>query len=142
MQISAKIRNDNNSNDITVSTEGNVQQIHIPSRAGGKGSAVNGGELLFLSLATCFCNDIYREAAKRNIQVDALEVNVWGEFGAAGEPATYIHYDTTIRAQHCSEKDLQELIAYTDSVAEIHNTLRKGINIQLTSGTTKVTGHK
>jgi uncharacterized OsmC-like protein len=35
---------------------------------------------LFLALATCYCNDIYREAAKRNIKVDSVEVEVEGTF--------------------------------------------------------------
>jgi uncharacterized OsmC-like protein len=30
---------------------------------------------LFLALASCYCNDIYREAAKRNIKVERVEVN-------------------------------------------------------------------
>ena len=30
----------------------------------GRGSAVNGGEFLVLALATCYCNDLYREAER------------------------------------------------------------------------------
>jgi hypothetical protein len=33
------------------------------------------GELLFLALASCYGNDIYWEAAKRNSKVERVEVN-------------------------------------------------------------------
>jgi uncharacterized OsmC-like protein len=59
---------------------------------------VNGGELLFLALATCHCNDIYREAAKRGIQIDEVDVTVEGEFGAEGECAKQIVYRPRVKA--------------------------------------------
>jgi uncharacterized OsmC-like protein len=46
------------------------------------GSSANGGEPLFLALASCYCNDIYRETAKRNIEVERVEVNGEGDFDA------------------------------------------------------------
>jgi hypothetical protein len=52
-----------------------------------EGSSINGGELLFAALATCFCNDRYREAAKRGVEVQDVEVEVTGTFGNPGEPA-------------------------------------------------------
>jgi len=58
MQISASIKNSDQQHHIAVSTEGNEKVIAIAAKAEGYGSSVNGGELLFLSLATCFCNDI------------------------------------------------------------------------------------
>ena len=61
--------------------------ISIASKDDGFGLAVNGGELLFLSIATCFCNDLYREAAKRDQKIDSMEVTVSGTFGKEGEPA-------------------------------------------------------
>jgi uncharacterized OsmC-like protein len=57
---------------------------------------LNGGELLFLALATCYCNDVYREAAKRGIQVDGVEVTVSGDFEAEGSPAQRVRYRAAI----------------------------------------------
>jgi len=74
MKISASITNAYNKNEIMLSTDDHSKAITIPSQRNGYGSAVNGGELLMLALATCYCNDIYREAAKRNIQVSQVEV--------------------------------------------------------------------
>ena len=48
--------------------------------------------MLFLALATCYCNGIYREAAKRNIRMERVEVEVSGDFGAEGEPAKNVTY--------------------------------------------------
>jgi len=131
MIISATIKNSANKNDIIVATNSNEKQISIPSKTEGGGSSVNGGELLFLSLATCFCNDIYREAVRRKMNINSVEVNVSGEFDKEGEPASNINYHAHIESPNSSQQQIDELIKYVDSVAEIHNTLRKGVSVQL-----------
>ncbi len=68
------------------------QSITIGSKLGGFGWSVNGGELLFLALATCYCNDLYREAAIRGITIHQVEVEVISEFGGRGEPASGVSY--------------------------------------------------
>jgi uncharacterized OsmC-like protein len=130
MHISASVKNSFNKHDVTVSTNNIQKQIDIPAKTEGFGSSINGGELLFLSLATCFCNDIYREAARRNISIQSIEVNVTGEFGKEGEPASNIIYDVNIQSKNANE-EIQELINDVDKIAEVHNTLRKGMNVTL-----------
>ena len=93
-------------------------------------ASTNGGELLFLALATCYCNDIYREAAKRNIQVEKVEVEVSGDFGAEGEGAQNVTYSAKVHAQGTVE-EIRALMEYTDTVAEIQNTLRAGTPVKL-----------
>ena len=66
MKISARVQNSEGQHRVTLSTNENVHSIAIPPRPTGFGSSANGGKLLFLALATCYCNDIYRETAKRN----------------------------------------------------------------------------
>lgn len=131
MKITATIRNENSTNEVLVSTNASEKSISIPAKTGAAGSAVNGGELLFLALATCFCNDIYREAAKRQIKIHSVEVTVRGEFGGEGEPARFIHYDTRIEAPGSPEEELRQLIKHVDQIAEIHNTLRGGTAVSL-----------
>jgi organic hydroperoxide reductase OsmC/OhrA len=123
MNILARVQNEEGRHQASVSTDGNVQTLVIPPKATGFGSGVNGGELLFLALATCYCNDIYREAAKRGIRVESVTVEVSGQFGAAGEPAAGVSYRARIAAA-ASEDDIRELALATDRVAEIQNTLR------------------
>lgn len=130
MHISASIRNTGQQNEVIVTTNEVEKPLALPAKANSKGSAVNGGELLFLALATCFCNDIYREAAKRQIEVRSVEVNVAGEFGSEGEPGFDIRYEATVDAD-ASDEEVQELIAYVDQIAEVHNTVRKGTAITL-----------
>nr|WP_299384232.1 OsmC family protein [Allomuricauda sp.] len=130
MKIAAKITNSKDSHQIQLETNGSTKEISIPSRSSGYGSSANGGELLFLSLATCFCNDIYREAAKMDIQISKVEVEVSGEFGAEGEPGYNLNYKVKLEGDAPSEK-LDELIRHTDKVAEIHNTLRQGVSVTL-----------
>jgi uncharacterized OsmC-like protein len=131
MKISSLIKSELNKHSTFVQTNDTKQEIHISPKATGYGSSVNGGELLMLALATCFCNDLYREAKKRNITVSNIEVNVTGEFGAEGEPGTNFQYTASVIAD-APQSIIDELIAHTDTVAEIQNTLRKGILIPMT----------
>ena len=132
MKISASINSKLNQHEIKVQTNNSIKEIHISPKDSGFGSSINGGELLLLSLATCFCNDIYREATKRNIDISNVEVIVNGEFGAEGEPGSNFTYKTCI-ISNASESEIEDLIKHTDKIAEIHNTLRKGIKVTLIS---------
>lgn len=123
MQIRAQVRNGQGEHHVTLTTNDAAHTIDISPRASGFGSSANGGELLFLALATCYCNDIYREAARHGIAVEQVDVDVDGQFGAEGEPATQITYRARVVA-HASEAEIQELMTHTDTVAEIQNTLR------------------
>lgn len=86
--------------------------------------------MLFLALATCYCNDIYREAAKRDIEVDRVEVEVTGNFEAEGKPGSNIVYRAKVDAK-ASPEEIRELLSHTDTVAEIQNTLRVGTAVKL-----------
>jgi uncharacterized OsmC-like protein len=130
MNVIASIKNSLQQNDIIVETDGNKKKIIIAAKPDGQGSSVNGAELLFLSLATCFCNDIYREAVRRNIPIQSVELTVFGEFGKEGEPASNINYKVNIQSD-ASQNEISELIDHVDTIAEIHNTLRKGVKVSL-----------
>lgn len=131
MKMSATIKSSFNHHETEVQTNGAPKQLQVGTKPSGFGSAINGGEMLLLSLATCFCNDIYREAAKRNMEVTSVEVEVSGEFGAEGEPGFNFSYRTRVTSD-APASEIDELTTHTDRVAEIHNTLRKGLNIILT----------
>lgn len=133
MTISASVKNAYNKHEVIVSTNQNQKALNIPGKPDNYGSSINGGELLFTALATCFCNDIYREAAKRKMIINSVEVNVEGEFGGEGDPASNINYITKIDAPNYSQQEINDLILYVDKVAEIHNTLRKGISLSISN---------
>ena len=130
MKISAQVDNSVGQHRVRLATNDNSHSIEIPPKQKGFGSSANGGELLFLALATCYCNDIYREAAKHNIAVERVEVEVTGDFGAEGEPAQNVTYRAKVHAKG-KEAEIRELMAYTDTVAEIQNTLRDGTSVKL-----------
>lgn len=131
MFISATLSSIHRENEVTVSTGERKKKIIIPSKPLGKGSSVSGGELLFLSLATCFCNDLYREAARREMDISAVEVIVRGEFGNEGEPASNITCEAKVESPLSTSEEIASLIGYVDKTAEVQNTLRKGVNVTL-----------
>jgi organic hydroperoxide reductase OsmC/OhrA len=111
-------------------TEGSEKSLTIPPKVDGLGSSVNGGELLFLAMATCYCNNIYREGRKRGMEIERVQVEVTGEFGVEGEGARNIAYHASVDAK-APEQEVLELMRYTDTVAEIQNTLRRGSDVVL-----------
>jgi uncharacterized OsmC-like protein len=131
IKISAHIQNRQGDHRVDLKTNDNAHSMAIPPRTSGFGSSANGGELLFLALATCYCNDIYREAAKRNITVKGVQVEVNGEFDdAPGSPAKNVTYKAVVEAD-ASEEDILSLMHHTDTVAEIQNSLRQGASVTL-----------
>ncbi|OON63656.1 osmotically inducible protein OsmC [Massilia sp. KIM] len=130
MEISAKVRNSSATHEVTVSTAGVVRSLDIPAKTEGSGSAVNGGEFLMLALATCYCNDLYREAKRMNIAIDGVEVEASACFEGVGLAANNIQYRATVQSLACAF-DIERLISETDAVAEVHNTLRTGVQVLL-----------
>lgn len=118
--------------EVTVATDGRVTSLDLPARDDGPGSAVNGGELLATALATCFLNDLHREAGRRGIEIGAVEVVVESEFGERGVPGR----DLTYAVHVWSEADaglVADLVRETDRLAEVHATLRAGSDVELSS---------
>lgn len=123
MKFSALVNSGEGEHLVMLRTGARSHAIDIAPAPSGFGSSANGGELLFLALATCYCNDIFREAAKRGIRVSGVEVEVGGDLGTEGEALTDITYRARVAA-HASEAEILDLMRHTDEVAEIHNTLR------------------
>ena len=130
MKISARVESSRGQHHVSLATNDQAHSIQIAPKPAGVGSSANGGELLFLAVATCYCNDIYREAAKRGLSVQRVEVEVAGEFGAEGDPARNINYGAKVWAQ-APDQTIRDLMSHTDRVAEIQNTLRVGVPVTL-----------
>jgi organic hydroperoxide reductase OsmC/OhrA len=130
MLISAVVRNANGHNEVLVRTGEAEQAVAVPAKAGGRGSAVNGGEFLMLALATCYCNDLYREAARLSIPLERVEVEASANFPGIGLAATDIVYRAKVWSP-APEAAVSELLRVTDAVAEVHNTLRAGVAVLL-----------
>jgi len=129
VQIHASVSSSAAAHEVSVRTDGRPSAVAVPGRPGG-GSSLNGGELLCLALATCYCNDVYREAARRGIAVAAVAVEVEAEFGGAGEPARRIAYTARVESD-APPAEIEALLRHTDAVAEVHATLRGGIPVEL-----------
>jgi organic hydroperoxide reductase OsmC/OhrA len=130
MQIWAVVRNSSATHEVVVSTAGAAQALSIPTKTSGPGSSVNGGEFLMLALATCFCNDLYREAAQLGIVLDSVEVEANAEFPGVGLAATAITYRAKVSSPSPADV-IADLLRRTDAVAEVHNTVRSGVPVEL-----------
>lgn len=82
------------------------------------------------ALATCYCNDLYREAARLGVALRAVEVEANADFAGVGLAATNIRYRTRVTSTADAEA-VEALIRRTDAVAEIHNTLQMGAQVTL-----------
>jgi organic hydroperoxide reductase OsmC/OhrA len=130
MQSVARIHNSQGEHHIKLTTGDRTSKISIPPKASGFGSSATGGELLMLALATCYCNDIYREAVKMDIRVTHVDVECSAEFPAEGEPARDITCTARITAD-APENKVRELAAQADRLAEIQNTVRSAIPVTI-----------
>jgi uncharacterized OsmC-like protein len=104
--------------------------VDRPADSGGDGLGFNGGQLLYLAVAGCVSNDLFREARAMGISLHRVEVTVHGDF--AGEPAvsTDVGYDVRVVGDAPDER-LRELVARVDAIAEIPNSLRRGTAVRL-----------
>ena len=104
--------------------------VDRPVEAGGGGKGFSGGQLLFLAVAGCVSNDLFREASTRGINLDRVAVRVSGNF--TGDPAvsTEILYEVEI-AGDASDERIRDLAEHVDRIAEIPNSLRGGTPVVL-----------
>lgn len=129
MEISAHIVNHSNDLQLQLRTEATVQRLAVSAKASGQGSAINGGEFLMAALATCYCNDLYREAARLGITVTGCEVIASAQFNGVGLAAEAVVYSARVESL-ASREQIEALLEQTDRLAEIHNTLRVGCPVE------------
>ena len=130
MHISATVRNSGTVHEATVATADVERVVPIPAKQNGPGSSINGGELLMLALATCYGNDLYREAARLGLTLRGIEVVAEADFAGIGFAATNIRYRAKVDSTATWE-EIERLLRETDAVAEIHNTIRSGPTVVL-----------
>jgi organic hydroperoxide reductase OsmC/OhrA len=130
MRISASVRNAGARHDVRVSSGDGEQSLAVSAKSSGGGSAVNGGEFLMLALATCYCNDLYREAARLGVPIAGVDVVASADFDGIGLAATNITYSAKVTTD-APDDLVAELLRQTDAVAEIHNTVRSGVAVTL-----------
>lgn len=106
--------------------------VDRPAAAGGGGLGFNGGQLLYLSIAACWSNDLYREAATMGIELDGVEVSVDGDFPSRGGGSTAIEVSVTVRST-APDHQVRALVAEVERIAEIPRAIREGPPITVTA---------
>ena len=133
MKISAMVINSRSSHKCKLPTGSVTQELTVPAKSTAHGSGVNGGEFLMPALATCYCNDLYREAGHLGIPLDSVEVEATARFEGIGLAASGIRYRARVSSP-ADESRITELLRHTDAVAEVQNTLRAGVPVELIAG--------
>src|SRR5215475_3687115 len=97
-QTTVEIRNVSGTSLAVGSAGARTITIDRAKESGGLGLGFNGGELLLLAIGGCYSNDIFREAAKRNVSVTSVQVKVHAEW--AGDPvrAQNVSFDVSVEA--------------------------------------------
>jgi uncharacterized OsmC-like protein len=106
--------------------------VDRPAAAGGGGLGFSGGQLLYMAIAACYSNDLYREAATRGITLSEVRVEVDGDFPARGQGSTPIAVSVTLRGD-APDQDLNDLLDEVDRIAEIPNSIRGATAVTLTT---------
>jgi len=120
--------------DGRVTALGTAEQFTLvvdrPTEGGGGGLGFNGGQLLYLAVAGCISNDLFREARAEGIELSSVRVKVGGDF--VGEPAVSdeILYEVEIEGD-APQQRLRVLVDHVDEIAEIPNSLRRGTRVRL-----------
>jgi uncharacterized OsmC-like protein len=104
--------------------------IDRSKETGGLGLGFNGGELLLLAIGGCYSNDVFREAGRMGICVRSVQIEVSADWGGSPVRAQNVNMKVKVEAD-ADEARINELIAHTDSVAEIPNSLRHGTEVRL-----------
>jgi len=132
--IAARVKNAGARHEAWLGAEGLAQRVEVPGKSGGgRGSSVSGGELLLLALSTCYCNDLYREAGRRNIPIESVEVEARAEFPGEGLAATNVTYRARISSP-APDAEVDALLRLTDAVAEVQSTVRAGVPVARVPG--------
>ena len=110
--------------------------VDRPSDAGGRGLGFNGGELLYLAIAGCISNDLFREARALRLEIDRVRVRVRGEFGGDPAVSSEVEYDVELEGD-APPAQLEALVRRVDEIAEIPNSLRRGTIVRLGRATVR-----
>jgi len=104
--------------------------VDRPADGGGRGVGFNGGQLLYLAIAGCVSNDLFREARADGIALDRVRVVVDGDFQGDPPVSTDVTYAVEVAGDALTEA-LQRLVAKVDAIAEIPNSLRAATAVRL-----------
>ena len=104
--------------------------VDRPADAGGGGLGFNGGQLLYLAVAGCVSNDLFREARAEGIELTSVRVRVRGDFSGDPPVSEAIEYEVELEGE-APRARLDELVERVDRIAEIPNSLRNGTPVRL-----------
>jgi len=91
-------------------------------------SAFTGAHLLLLAPAGCVLNDVYREAAALEIDIDGVLVRASGALDTTTWESTGVSYHVEVDSPANGEV-IDELLGVVEDVAEIPKTLRAGTTV-------------
>jgi uncharacterized OsmC-like protein len=104
--------------------------VDRPVAGGGRGLGFNGGQLLNLAVAGCVSNDLFREAAARDIALTRVRVTADSDYTGSPAVSTRIEYTVEIEGD-APDEVLAALVDHVDAIAEIPNSIRNATEVVL-----------
>lgn len=94
------------------------------------GMGFGGGEILCFAAGTCFYNNLRREAKNRNIELDAIGVEISAEWDDSSPVAHGITINPHVEAR-VSNEEITQLIQCALEISSVANTVSHGVPVQL-----------
>jgi uncharacterized OsmC-like protein len=104
--------------------------VDRPAGHGGRGLGFSGGQLLNMAVAGCVSNDLFREADRRGLSLRRVRVSVTSDYIGSPAVSTPIEFDVELDGD-AAQADLDALLDYVDTIAEIPNSIRNGTPVRL-----------
>ena len=101
--------------------------------AGGMGLGFNGGQLLGLSIAGCFANDLHALARGRGVKLASVAIDVTVTFEGDPSLATGAQMNAWIETDDPAV-DSARLVREAEQITTISNSLRRGFPVTITAG--------
>ena len=114
----------------TGAVPGNVPLFTVDAAKSVTDVAIGYDDLLYLAVAGCVSNDLFREARAAGIELERVRVVVRGDFEGAPAVSAPITVDVEVEGNAPAVR-LDELVARVDAIAEIPNSLRRGTEVRL-----------
>ena len=106
-------------------------KIDRPVTQGGGGAGLMGGQHLLLGIGGCFCSTLFAAAQAREVDIQGLEVNVFGTLSES-LPKRFTDVELVTSYTSCSQEDeFPKLLQIAENGCISVNTIKHSMNFKV-----------